>query len=110
MMQKNVKTINKSYLPARLMKALEEVAEKYDRKGLILFIFGSFARSKQRKTSDLDIGVLWKSVRNPKMFTELYQDIQQLPTIRKIDLVDMHQVDKDFRKKAVEEGVMLFNK
>jgi len=87
-------------LPRRLLQALRELAWEYRRDGLELFIFGSFARGDQRPTSDLDIGVEWRGERNPETFLHLYRDVQALPTIRQIDLVDLAQVDPDFRRMA----------
>jgi len=87
-------------LPRRLLQALQELAWEYRRDGLELFIFGSFARGDQHPTSDLDIGVEWRGERNPETFLHLYRDVQALPTIRQIDLVDFAQVDTDFRRVA----------
>jgi len=87
-------------LRRRLLQALQKLAWEYRRDGLELFILGSFARGDQRPTSDLDIGVEWRGERNPETFLHLYRDVQALPTIRQIDLVDLAQVDSDFRRVA----------
>jgi len=91
-------------LPDRLWRALEEIAFKYKDKGINLFIFGSFAQLRNKKTSDLDIGVLWESKREPLVFNQLYLDMLDLPTVRKIDLVDMSQVNESFRREALEHA------
>jgi predicted nucleotidyltransferase len=67
----------------------------------------SITRSKIRVGSDLDLGVLWENKRSAQVFAELYRDIQDLPTIRKIDLVDMGQVDEDFRDSALQHALFL---
>ena len=72
-----------------------------------LFIFGSFARGDQRPTSDLDIGVEWRGERDPETFLQLYQDVQALPTIRQIDLVDLTQADPDFRRATASARIYL---
>lgn len=97
----------KQRLPDRLVKELIHLAEKYRGKGIRLFIFGSFARSSDHKTSDLDLGVIWSNKRIPKTFTELYRDVQELPTIRKIDLVDMEQVEEKFKNEAMKHALFL---
>ena len=94
-------------LPRRLLQALQELAWEYRRDGLELFIFGSFARGDQRPTSDLDIGVEWRGERDPETFLHLYRDVQALPTIRQIDLVDLAQVDPDFRRAAASARIYL---
>lgn len=87
-------------LPLRLLQNLQELAEKYKVDGLDIFIFGSFARGDQRPTSDLDVGVEWRKERNPQAFLRLYWEMQSLPTIRKIELVDFSQTDPNFRQIA----------
>jgi predicted nucleotidyltransferase len=99
----------KKRLPSRFIDELLRLGEKYQKKGAQLFVFGSFATASNRQTSDLDLGVLWKGKRKNHIFTSLYSEIQALPTIRKIDLVDMEQVDNDFKKKVLESGIIFLN-
>ncbi len=88
-------------LPRRLVRHLQALAQKYRREGVVLFIFGSFARGDPYPTSDLDLGVEWRGERDPQTFLRLYREVQELPTIRPIDLVDFAQVDADFRQTGV---------
>lgn len=99
-------TIRKK-LPERLMDAISELALAYSEKGVQLFIFGSFATQTDEKTSDLDLGVLWETEPSKRLFIELYESVLQLPTIRKIDLVDMSIVDEKFRENALKNAVFL---
>jgi len=94
-------------LPTRLLLDLQKLARKYQHDGLDLFVFGSFARGDQRPTSDLDIGVEWRGKHNPSDFLRLYWDVQELATIRKIDLVDFEQIDSDFRRIAMTDRIYL---
>ncbi|MFQ6099708.1 MAG: nucleotidyltransferase domain-containing protein [Anaerolineae bacterium] len=84
-----------------------ELARKYQDDGLTLLVFGSFARGDQRPTSDLDLGVEWHGKRRPEIFLRLYWDVQELPTIRKIELVDFEQTDSDFRRVAGLDKIYL---
>lgn len=94
-------------LPPRLLRNLLELARKYQDDGLTLLVFGSFARGDQRPTSDLDLGVEWHGKRRPEIFLRLYWDVQELPTIRKIELVDFEQTDSDFRRVAGLDKIYL---
>lgn len=94
-------------LSPRLVKELYRLARTYRNLGVRLFVFGSFARGSNQKTSDLDLGVLWNGKRSSRVFTRLYRDVQELPTIRKIELVDMEQVDDIFKNHALAEAVFL---
>lgn len=100
----------RSTLPARLLRELQKLARKYQKEGVSLFVFGSFARGDQRQTSDLDLGVEWHGERNPKAFLRLYWDVQELPTVRKIDLVDFEQTDADFRRVAEADKAYLYER
>jgi predicted nucleotidyltransferase len=90
-----------------LQRNLIALAQKYKEKGLDLFVFGSFARGDQRPTSDLDLGITWRGKRNPNLFRRLYQEIQALPTIRPIELVDFAQTDPKFRETAGLDRIYL---
>lgn len=94
-------------LPSRLLQRLQQLAQTYRQAGVELFVFGSFARGDQRPTSDLDLGGEWASERDPQTFTRLYWDVQQLPTIRKIELVDFTQVGPRFKRVAVTDRIYL---
>lgn len=107
MVQDDVKIYMEKRLPSRLMKALYHLAQKYQKKGIKLFVFGSFAQLKDRKTSDLDLGVAWQKERSPQAFSELYADVLALPTIRKIDLVDTALIDEGFRTHIMGTAVFL---
>ena len=94
-------------LPARLLRSLQELARKYQEEGLDLFVFGSFARGDQRSTSDLDLGIEWRGKRSPETALRLYWDVQELPTIRRIDLIDFEQTGSDFRRLATSDKIYL---
>jgi len=65
-----------------------------------LFVFGSFARGDQRAGSDLDLGIEWRVPHSPSLFRELCADVEKLPTIRKIDLVDFSRVSPQWKEVA----------
>ena len=94
-------------LPVRLVRELQKLAKKYQADGLDLFVFGSFARGEPYSTSDLDLGVEWRKKPDPKTFSRLYWEVQSLPTIRKIDLVDFSQTNPDFRRLAAANKIYL---
>ena len=94
-------------LPPQLIYKLRQLAHKYHQDGLDLFVFGSFARGEHKSTSDLDLGVEWRGKRKPEVFLKLYWDIQALPTIRKIELVDFDQADPNFRQIAASDKIYL---
>lgn len=94
-------------LPPKLQRSLQELAGRYRQAGAELFIFGSFARGDARPTSDLDLGVEWLGERSANVLARLYDDVDTLPTIRKIEVVDFTQVDTRFREVAEREKIYL---
>jgi len=94
-------------LPGRLTDALVTLGRKYHKLGVELFIFGSFAQGKNRTNSDLDIGIEWSDKRNDHLLNQLEKEIRDLPTIRKIDLVDFSRVDNQFRQVAGQHRLYL---
>jgi predicted nucleotidyltransferase len=94
-------------LPGRLIQSLQQLAQEYYVEGINLFIFGSFARGDNRPNSDLDLGIEWHGQRNPDIFRRLYEDVQSLPTIRKIELVDFAQTDAAFQQIAGAQKIYL---
>lgn len=109
MEQDDVKAYLEKQLPSRLVKELYRLAQKYQKKGAKLFVFGSFAQLKNRKTSDLDLGVIWQKERSSHTFSELYSEVLDLPTIRKIDLVDTALIDEAFKASIMQHAVFLAN-
>jgi predicted nucleotidyltransferase len=96
-------------LPLKLRRSLRQVAQKYHRLGLDLFVFGSFARGNPRPNSDLDLGVTWRGQPDPRLFTQLYWELQAMPTIRKIDLVDFARAAPGFTRVALAHTIRLNN-
>jgi len=110
-MSENSRTVSRRNLnlalPPGVVEALRELARKYKDSGLDLFVFGSFARGDQYPTSDLDLGVEWNGPCNPELFNRLYWDVQNLTTIRPIDLVDFARVGADFKRIAATDSIYL---
>ncbi|HEX6981847.1 MAG TPA: nucleotidyltransferase domain-containing protein [Balneolaceae bacterium] len=106
-MENGAKKYIEQRLPQRLMDELYGLAEKYRYEGVKLFVFGSFAKLDDRQTSDLDLGVAWIKERSPIVFSKLYRDVMDLPTIRKIDLIDVESVDESFRNHIMKDAVFL---
>jgi len=54
------------------------------------------------------LGLEWQAERKPEVFLRLYWEMQELPTIRPIELVDFAQTDPDFRRMAMSDKIYLF--
>lgn len=94
-------------IPQRVVDELYQIARKYRSKGAHLFIFGSIAESRDKRTSDLDLGIEWEGDRSAEIYRQLREEIWNLPTIRKIDLVDMSRVNEEFEKQTKNHRIYL---
>jgi len=94
-------------LPRNVMEALLRLGQKYAAMGVELVLFGSFARGTARRFSDLDIGIRWKNGRSKHLYFQLRNDINLLPTIRKIELVDFSEAGERFEKEAMKDTIKL---
>lgn len=90
-------------LPDGLRSALVDLARTYRARGADLFVFGSFGRGEELPGSDLDLGVEWRVPCSPALFRELSDDVENLPTIRKIDLVDFASMSPRWKQIALRD-------
>ncbi len=78
-------------LPVGVLDALAELARKWSARGVVLSVFGSFAAGTAARDSDLDL-----AGRDAMLHAELMADIEALPTVRPIDVVDLSEADAAF--------------
>ena len=84
----------------RVRAHLQELAKQQARFGVRLFLFGSVARTwpKAHIGADLDIGYAMDPARSDRAerVRSLQRDLEALPSVRPVDLVDMSQASADF--------------
>jgi len=91
----------------RVVRRLNELAESFADLGLRLFVFGSVAETypAARKGADLDLGVLvdedLDSATRRECLRDLRRQLDELPTIRPVDLVEFDSVDPRFKEVAL---------
>lgn len=74
-------------LPSPVREALKSLAQELRPQGLELFLFGSFAEGRAWPTSDLDIAYTGRFSQATEK--ELRHRLEELPTIRPVDLVPL---------------------
>jgi predicted nucleotidyltransferase len=65
------------------------------------FIFGSQANKPALSRSDIDLGIIADSYISKEKIALIHKDIQQLPMLLKVDVVDFNDVDESFKKIAL---------
>ena len=98
-------------LPAQVRNHLHQVAKKQARLGVRMFLFGSVARTwpQAHIGADLDIGyeIDGNRIDRADRLESLERDIQALPSIRPVDLVDFSKASEVFRAQALLHTVEL---
>lgn len=67
-----------------------------------LFFFGSRVRGDSSLRSDIDLGVLGKKKIPARIKLEIEEELEKLPTLYKIELVDFADVSPGFKKEALK--------
>ena len=77
-------------------------------KGHQVFLIGSRANGRARPRSDFDLGVIGPESLPLKTFYEIEDALENLPTLYRIDWVDLNGVSDRFRRIALSEGKVLY--
>jgi predicted nucleotidyltransferase len=88
---------------------IQEVLERNDKllKGHSIVLFGSRARGDARRNSDFDIGVVGENPLPLSIFFEMEDQLKALPTLYKIDWVDLNKASHRLKEQALKEAEVL---
>lgn len=68
--------------------------------GYKIFFFGSRVRGDNFPRSDIDIGIEGTEALSPEVKLNIEEELERLPTLYKIDVVDFSTVSSEFRQEA----------
>jgi len=94
---------NLHILPQKLLEELEQVVHSFQKQGVNLILFGSFAEGKGRVHSDLDLAYDGENL-DPELVHIMHQKIENLHTVRSVDLVDLQRVDAAVAEEIKSHG------
>lgn len=83
-------------LPPAVREAIRDLAARWLPRGAVIWLFGSFATGTACRDSDLDLAVEWAGVRDEATRAQLLAEIEALPTVRPIDVVDLSEAAPAF--------------
>jgi len=72
-----------------------------------LILFGSWVKGNALPESDLDIGILDTKKIPFALYVQMKVKIDAIATLRKIDFVDLNNVDENFRQSALKHSKTL---
>lgn len=96
------------YPAAKLRKEiLAIVARHVDSAKYRVFFFGSRVTGKGDERSDIDVGIEGQTPLPARALLDIQEDIENLPTLYKIDVVDFSRLDERFKKVAKEHSEVI---
>lgn len=84
-----------------LIKEIVKIIKKYLPKEYRIFLFGSWAKGNALETSDIDIGIFGKEKIPSDLKNKILDDVEEIPTLRSIDIVDLMLADDDYKNKIL---------
>lgn len=72
-----------------------------------VLLFGSWAKDTAEPTSDIDIGILGPEAIDGLLLLRLKEEIKAIPTLRRIDVVDLNEADEAFRNEVLSYAKVL---
>lgn len=85
-----------------IIKKTAEIIRKHLGSGYRIILFGSWARGNALEASDIDMGILGKEKAQWDAMVKIREEVGDIPTLRKIDVVDLNLVDEGFKKSALK--------
>ena len=91
------------YSEEKLKKEIKKIVGKYlNLEKYKVFFFGSRVLGKGSERSDIDVGIEGPKEISSPIFLEIQEEIENLPTLYKIDVVDFKRVSLEFKKVALQ--------
>lgn len=90
-------------LPAEIRSLCDEAAARLRPRlgGGRLYLYGSWARGDAVERSDIDLAVEGPAPYDPAVLAAAGQDLDDLPTLRGVSLVDLAAVEPGFRAEVL---------
>lgn len=102
--------VKETAVSEKIKKDILRILGKYlDFKQYKVFIFGSRVTGKGTKRSDIDIGIDGPTAVPGQTIAKIKDDLEQLPTLYTIEVVDFKNAAPDFKKVALQD-IELFTK
>lgn len=95
-------------LDSKTTKLVKQVVRKYlPDESYRAFIFGSHASGKNRKFSDLDLGIMGPKSLSPKEYFSIKDDLEESDLPYRVDLIDFTKVSDKFRLVSLNNTIQI---
>ncbi len=96
------------YSEGRLKKEILAIISKHlDVNKYKVFFFGSRVDGSCNTYSDIDLGIIGPNRISSDAFLDIQEEIENLPILYKVDVVDFKRTSEDFRKIALKDSEVL---
>ncbi|MEA1875785.1 MAG: nucleotidyltransferase domain-containing protein [Bacteroidota bacterium] len=85
-----------------ILERIKEIVAKHLNVDYQLILFGSRVRDDFHARSDIDAGIISDSPIKSGIMVTIRDDLDQIPTLLKIDLVDFNTISKGVRQIALQ--------
>ena len=75
-----------------------------------VYPFGSRVQGRALTVSDLDIGLDTGIPIELATIQQVTESLDELPTLHKVDVVDLQAVDQEFRRRVLREGELIYGR
>ena len=82
------------------------VCSHFDKKSVDIYLFGSWSKGKEKRTSDIDIGIICKEALPEGYFAQVEEELEQSNIPYKVDLVDMTDMLDENRRVFLEGAIL----
>jgi len=71
-----------------------------------VYLFGSWARGEERRSSDIDVALRWPVGESPDIWVRLREVLEECDVPYRIEVVNMAEADGKLIDKICQEGVL----
>ena len=75
-----------------------------------IILFGSRAKGTNRERSDYDVAIIWKEKIPSGIYSYIQEELDNLYTLKTIDLIDFYSLETDFQEIVEKEGCILYDR
>ena len=91
-------------------EVVQVVCDHLHEERLRMYLFGSWARGRALSVSDLDIALDTGELIVSAIILKITGALDELPTLRRVDVVDLQALDQEFRKRVLQQGELIYGK
>ena len=89
---------------------IKSVQKHLKEKHYKIFVFGSRVNGEATEKSDIDVGVDAGAKVSASVMLDIKEDMDNLPVMQKIDVVDFACLDEDFKKVALKNIEVIYER